>query len=65
MNSTKGTAHCYEFTTQSSCCGTCHKLKDESTPSMPMFTGVILEGDLGDKVTLSWLNSPYLELREK
>ena len=33
MNSTKGTAHCYDFDTQSSCCGTCHKLKDESTPS--------------------------------
>ena len=34
MNSTKGTAHCYDFDTQSSCCGTCHKLKDESTPSV-------------------------------
>ena len=27
--------------------------------------GVILEGDLGEKVSLSWLTSPYLELREK
>ena len=27
-------------------------------------SGVILEGDLGEKVSLSWL-SPYLELREK
>ena len=26
---------------------------------------VILEGDLGEKVSLSWLTSPYLELREK
>ena len=26
---------------------------------------VILEGDLGEKVFLSWLTSPYLELREK
>ena len=28
-------------------------------------TGVILEGDLGEKVSLIWLASPYLELREK
>ena len=28
-------------------------------------SGVILEGDLGEKVSLSWLTSPYLELREK
>ena len=27
--------------------------------------GVILEGDLGEKVFLSWLTSPYFELREK
>ena len=27
--------------------------------------GVILEGDLGEIVSLSWLISPYLELREK
>ena len=27
--------------------------------------GVILEGDLGEKVSLSWLTSPYLELRDK
>ena len=27
--------------------------------------GVILEGNLGEKVSLSWLTSPYLELREK
>ena len=27
--------------------------------------GVILEGDLGEKISLSWLTSPYLELREK
>ena len=26
---------------------------------------VILEGSLGEKVSLSWLTSPYLELREK
>ena len=26
---------------------------------------VILEGDLGEKVSLNWLNFPYLELREK
>ena len=25
--------------------------------------GVILVGDLGEKVSLSWLTSPYLELR--
>ena len=29
------------------------------------FSGAILEGDLGEKVSLSWLTSPYLELREK
>ena len=29
------------------------------------YTGVILEGDLGEKVSLSWLTSPYLEPREK
>ena len=28
-------------------------------------TGVILEGDLDEKVFLSWLTSPCLELREK
>ena len=27
--------------------------------------GVILDCDLGEKVSLSWLTSPYLELREK
>ena len=27
--------------------------------------GVILEGDLGEKVSLSWLTSPYLKSREK
>ena len=27
--------------------------------------GVILEGDLGEKVSLSWLTSPYLELWKK
>ena len=36
---------------------------------IPEFTcvhaGVILEGDLGEKVSLSRLTSPYLELREK
>ena len=37
---------------------------------MPCFcvcvcAGVILEGDLGEKVFLSWLTSPCLELREK
>ena len=29
------------------------------------YPGVILEGDLGEKVSLSWLTYPYLELREK
>ena len=29
------------------------------------YTGVILEGDLGEKVSLNWLTSPYFELREK
>ena len=28
-------------------------------------SGVILEGNLGEKFSLSWLTSPYLELREK
>ena len=27
-------------------------------------TGVILEGNLGEKVSLSWLTSPYLKLSE-
>ena len=39
-----------------------------STPnseSHNAISGVILEGDLGEKVSLSWLTSPYLELREK
>ena len=27
--------------------------------------GVILENDLGEKVSVSWLTSPCLELREK
>ena len=28
-------------------------------------SGVILEGDLGEKVSLNWLTPAYLELREK
>ena len=28
-------------------------------------TGIILGGDLGEKVSLRWLTSPYLELRKK
>ena len=27
--------------------------------------GLSLEGDLGEKVSQSWLTSPYFELREK
>ena len=30
-----------------------------------IFTGLSLGGDLGEKVSLSWLTSPYFELREK
>ena len=36
-----------------------------STLKGNVLPGVILEGDLGEKVSLSWLTSPYLELREK
>ena len=28
-------------------------------------TGLSLEGDLGEKVSLNWFTSPYYELREK
>ena len=30
-----------------------------------LLSGVILMGNLGEKVSLSWLTSPYVELREK
>ena len=30
-----------------------------------VFTGLSLGGDLGEKVSQSWLTSPYFELREK
>ena len=42
-----------------------------SASAGPMFdtsysqAGVILEGNLGEKVSQSWLTSPYRELREK
>ena len=36
-----------------------------SSGSLIPTSGVILEGDLGEKVSLSWLISPYLELWEK
>ena len=30
-----------------------------------LVAGLSLEGDLGEKVSLIWLTSPYFELREK
>ena len=33
--------------------------------SSPRTAGLRLEGDLGEKVSLNWLTSPYFELREK
>lgn len=49
MNSTRGTAHCYDFSTQSLCCSTCHQLKDESTPNC-------LYGDTNPNYCKSLLN---------
>ena len=31
----------------------------------PILPGLSIRGDLGEKVSLSWLTSPYFELREK
>ena len=39
-----------------------HQVSYQELCLMP---GVILEGDLEEKVSLSWLTSPYIELREK
>ena len=41
---------------------TCGSSEDSDQNIQP---GVILEGNLGEKVSQSWLTSPYLELREK
>ena len=33
--------------------------------AVTLYSGLSLEGDLGQKVSFSWLTSPYFELREK
>ena len=46
------------------CCGYTLEVPQFFT-SQRHFSGVILGGDLGEIVSLSWLTSPYFELKEK